>query len=58
MELDASGKFALHDPDVPDTAVGYESSFVRKLYGDAGLTIVEPIHPGFAKLQDAIVASC
>ncbi len=58
MTLDASGDFALHDPEVPDTAVGYEEAFVRKFYGDTGLTIIEPIHPGFTKLQDAIVASC
>jgi SAM-dependent methyltransferase len=57
MELDASGEFALHDPEVPDTAVGYKESYVRKFYADAGLAIVEPIHPGFTKLQDAVVAT-
>jgi hypothetical protein len=57
MALDGTGDFALHDPDVPDTAVGYEEAFVRRLYADAGLTITEPIHPGFTKLQDAIVAT-
>jgi SAM-dependent methyltransferase len=56
MELDSSGDFALHDPEVADTAVGYEESFVRGLYGHTGLTVIEPIHPGFTKLQDAIVA--
>ena len=56
MELDDSGNFAVHDREVPDTAVGYEEGFVRECYSTAGLTIVEPIHPGFAKLQDAVVA--
>jgi SAM-dependent methyltransferase len=57
MELDDSGHFALHDPAVPDTAVGYEETFVRGFYLETGLRIVEPIHPGFTKMQDAIVAS-
>jgi SAM-dependent methyltransferase len=56
MHLDPSGQFAVFDPDVPDTAVGYEASFVRESYRTAGLRIVEPVHPGFANLQDAIVA--
>ena len=29
MTLNASGDFALHNPEVPDTAVGYRESFVR-----------------------------
>ena len=57
MELDASGNFALHNLEVPDSAIGYKESFVRGFYGDTGLTIIEPIHPGFTKLQDAIVAT-
>lgn len=57
MKLDHSGNFALHDPEVPDAAVGYKESYVRAYYADAGLTIVEPVHPGFNKLQDAFVAS-
>ena len=55
--LDASGDFALHNPDVPDTAVGYRESLVRRYFSETGLTIMEPIHPGFTKLQDAIVAT-
>jgi SAM-dependent methyltransferase len=57
MHLDASGDFALHDPDVPDTAVGYREAFARRLYAESGLAIQEPIHPGFTKLQDAVVAT-
>ncbi|HVA06808.1 MAG TPA: class I SAM-dependent methyltransferase [Acidimicrobiales bacterium] len=57
MELDASGDFALHNPEIPDSAIGYKESFVRGFYGDTGLTIIEPIHPGFTKLQDAVVAT-
>jgi SAM-dependent methyltransferase len=57
MELDPSGDFALSNPEVPDSAVGYEESFVRGFFGNAGLSIIEPIHPGFKKLQDAIVAN-
>lgn len=56
MHLDASGDVAYHDPEVPDSTVAYRESFVRNTYADTGLTIVEPIHPGFAKLQDAVVA--
>jgi SAM-dependent methyltransferase len=57
MALDDSGDFALHDPDVPDTAVGYKESLVRRYFSETGLTIIEPIHRGFTKLQDAIVAT-
>ena len=57
MTLDPSGNFAFHDPEVPDTAVGYEEAFVRGFYSATGLTVTEPIHPDFTKLPDAIVAS-
>lgn len=57
MKLDGSGNFALHNPHVPDTAVGYKESYVRGFYSDTGLKIIEPIHPGFTKLQDAVVAT-
>jgi SAM-dependent methyltransferase len=56
MHLDASGDFAFHNPKVPDTAVGYRETVVRRTYASCGLTIVDPIHPGFTKLQDAVVA--
>jgi len=56
MTLDGSGDFALHDPAVPDTAVGYREEIVRRFHTDAGLAIADPIHPGFTKLQDVVVA--
>ena len=46
----------LHDPEVPDSAVGYRENFVRDQMADAQLQIIEPVHPGFQKLRDAIVA--
>ena len=57
MHLDPSGTFAVHDPDVPDTAVAYREHLVREAYSSNGLSIVEPVHPGFRRLQDAIVAN-
>jgi SAM-dependent methyltransferase len=56
MHRDASGTFALRHPKDPEAAVGYNEKFVREAYLSGGLTIVEPIHPGFARLQDAIIA--
>jgi SAM-dependent methyltransferase len=56
MHRDPSGTFAVHDPGVPETAVGYSDPFVRQTHATSGLSIVEPIHPGFTRLQDAIVA--
>jgi SAM-dependent methyltransferase len=56
MRLDPSGNFALYDPDIPDDAIGYRESFVRKMFAESGLDIVEPVHPGFSKLQDVVVA--
>jgi SAM-dependent methyltransferase len=56
MQLDASGNFAVHDPDVPDNAVAYREHFAREMYSANRLTMVGPVHPGFRRLQDAIVA--
>jgi len=56
MTLDSSGDFAVHDPEVPDSAVGYRENFVRDQMANAQLRVIEPVHPGFQKLQDAIVA--
>jgi SAM-dependent methyltransferase len=56
MHLDASGGFAIHDPSVPDTAVANREDLVRDAYSSSGLTIEGPVHPGFRRLQDAIVA--
>ncbi len=56
MKLDASGMFAVHNPDVPDNAVAYRESFILQEYSTRGLTVVGPIHHGFKRLQDAVVA--
>jgi hypothetical protein len=56
MQLDSSGNFALLDRGTPDAAIGYRESFVREAFAASGLDIVEPIHPGFKKLQDVVVA--
>jgi SAM-dependent methyltransferase len=56
MHLDPSGTHAIHDPSAPDTAVANRETPVRESYVSNGLTIVEPVHPGFRRLQDAIVA--
>jgi SAM-dependent methyltransferase len=53
---DPSGKFAVQAPSVPEAAVGFSETFVREEYASHGLNIVEPIHPGFKYLQDAIIA--
>jgi SAM-dependent methyltransferase len=57
MTLDSSGDFAVHDPSVVETAIGYRESYVRRLYQESGLTITQPIRSGYKKLQDAIIAS-
>jgi SAM-dependent methyltransferase len=56
MHLQSSGVHAVQNPDTPDAAVGYSETWVRDSYVSAGLQIVEPIHPGFDRLQDVIVA--
>ncbi len=56
MHLDSSGDFAVQDPNVPEAAVGYRTNFLRDMFSSSGLRITEPIHPGFERLQDVIVA--
>lgn len=56
MHLDSSGNFAVHNPDMPDNAVAYRESFVREIYASSQLAVMEPIHFGFERMQDAIVA--
>jgi len=56
MHRDPSGRYAVQNPDVPDAAVGYNECWVRSVYVSGGLKIVEPVHPGFDRLQDVIVA--
>jgi hypothetical protein len=56
MRLDPSGNFALYDPEILDHAIGYREAFVREALAASGLDIVEPIHAGFKKLKDVVVA--
>jgi SAM-dependent methyltransferase len=55
MHRDPSGEFSVRRPDDPDDLIAYTESFIRRAHAESGLTIIEPIHPGFI-LQDAIVA--
>ena len=57
MTPDPSGDFALHDPSVPETAVGYRERYVLDLYVTCRLSLAQPVRRGFKKLQDAIVAT-
>jgi len=56
MTKDASGTFAMEDSSVPEVAIGYSEQTVRDAYRSRGLRIVEPIHFGFERLQDVVVA--
>ena len=56
MVLDGSGDFAVHDPDVPDNAVGYRESYVLEEIARCGLTVSGPVHYGFERMQDVVVA--
>jgi SAM-dependent methyltransferase len=55
LQRDPSGTFALRRADVPDALIAYSETFVRQAHAASGLTIVEPLHPGFC-LQDVVVA--
>jgi len=56
MERDESGLYALRSKEQPEMAVGHLESAFRAMVREAGLEIVEPLHPGFGKLQDVSVA--
>ncbi len=56
MVHDPSAAFAARDPDVPEAGIGYRESFVREAHSSSGLRIIEPVHPGFNRMQDLIVA--
>ncbi len=57
MTLDVSGQFALHNLEVPDNAVGYRENYVVEQFARSGLRVVGPVHDGFARLQDVVVAT-
>jgi SAM-dependent methyltransferase len=40
------------NPEVPEEAIAYEEKYLRQIYENFGLTVVEPIHYGS---QDVIV---
>ncbi len=56
MVQDPSRAFAARDPDVPEAGIGYQEHVVREAHASSGLSILEPIHPGFNRMQDLIVA--
>jgi SAM-dependent methyltransferase len=55
MHRDPSGTFAVRRVTDPDALVAYTEQFVRGAHSSSGLSIVEPVHPGF-RLQDVVVA--
>ena len=57
MTLDESGLFAIHNPEMPDNAVGYLEGYVLDEIEKSGLSVAGPVHYGFARLQDVVVAS-
>jgi len=56
MVHDPSTVFAVRDPEVPEAGIGYRERFVREAHSSSGLSIIEPIHPGFKRMQDLVVA--
>lgn len=56
MTLDGSGLFAVHNPEVPDNAVGYREDYVLDEIAKCGLTVSGPVHYGFERMQDVVVA--
>ena len=56
MTLDRSGLFAVRNPEVPDNAVGYREDYVLDQIAKCGLTVSGPVHYGFARMQDVVVA--
>jgi SAM-dependent methyltransferase len=55
MQRQSSGSYAVLNPDNEDAAVGYPEAVVREMCKTAGLSVVEPLHPGY-RLQDCCVA--
>jgi SAM-dependent methyltransferase len=57
MHRDSSGKFAVAREARPESAIAYREDFVRDMYRESGLQIIEPIRCGFALFQDAVIAT-
>ena len=55
MHIQPPGDYAVLNPENVDAAVGYREGFLRTMCEDAGLSISEPLHPGFT-LQDCCIA--
>jgi hypothetical protein len=52
MDRDPSGTYASTGPD----PVGYSEALARELHESSGLPVVEPLHHGYRRFQDVIVA--
>jgi SAM-dependent methyltransferase len=57
------GEYRTKDRDTPEAAIAYPEDYIRSLYAERGLGIVEPIHYGswpgrrdFLSYQDVVVA--
>ena len=57
------GEYRTKDKDTPEAAIAYPEDYIRSLYAERGLAIVEPIHYGswpsrrdFLSYQDVVVA--
>jgi hypothetical protein len=55
--------FSVTDPKYPEATVGLDESYIRSIYADRSLGIVEPIHFGswsgrnnFLSYQDVVIA--
>jgi hypothetical protein len=55
MQRQSSGQYAILNPENEDAAVGYAEEELREMCKIAGLSIVEPLHPGY-RLQDCCIA--
>ncbi len=57
MQLDPSGTHAVLNPNVPEEAIAYRQDLVGEMFTSAGLTMREPMHPGFERIQDLCIAT-
>jgi SAM-dependent methyltransferase len=57
LHFDASGTFAVHRPDEPDRLVAYLDHYVLQLHQDSRMTVVGPIHYGYKRMQDVVIAT-
>jgi hypothetical protein len=57
------GECRVIDKDAPESAIAYDEQYIRSLYQEHGMMIIEPVHYGswcgrqrFLSYQDIIVA--